>query len=86
MREATGRLFLIAANLPFSGSIGRFSSQVTSGIQVLPADELFGGTVWDGQLNPYDPSLFSIQVVPEPAVSGLLLLGLLSVSMRLTRR
>ena len=68
-----------------TGLLGRFSSQVTSGVQVLPADDLYGGTVFGPQFDPYDATLFSIHVVPEPSVSGLLLLTLVGATLRLTR-
>ena len=56
--------------------LGIFGSSVnTAGlVQVLPADDLAGGTVFDAQGAPIPD--FSIRVVPEPAAGALMLVGL----------
>jgi hypothetical protein len=63
--------------------LGQFNSEVTSAaiVQVLPGDDAVGGTVFDLFGNALD---YSIRVVPEPPVSGLLpLLAVLGVARRL---
>jgi len=65
--------------------IGTFASSVNSAslVQVLPADSLVGGTVFDGVGAPI--SDFAIHVVPEPAAAALVSLTcLLAARLRST--
>ena len=63
--------------LPSTGSpvlLGTFGAvSPTALVQVLPADDVMGGTVFDAQ--GFAIQDFSIRVVPEPAAGGLLLLA-----------